>query len=222
MKFFVDTREKKKTLKLLRKMKLKFTLKTMDAGDYETDQCCAERKTVKDLVGSIKGTKAKPGRFFVQMRKLAEYCKEEGKIPFLFVSGSLKEEADWYDSRGWKLNLKSVMGAMASASVRYGINVFAQFSDDEELFYCMHSVFEKVKEGKHMLPHRAQLMRGLDAKTSLWCTVLRIQPRIARVLIKKYGALAKFLEILKKRPSQLEYIHGVGPGTVKKWKILLE
>ena len=133
MKFHVDTREKKKTLKLLRKMKFKFTLRTMDAGDYGTDQCCAERKTIKDLVGSIKGTKAKPGRFFEQMRKLADYCKEEGKIPFLFVSGSLKDEADWYEKRGWKLNKKSIMGAMASATVRYGVNIFAQFSDDEEL-----------------------------------------------------------------------------------------
>ena len=148
--------------------------------------------------------------------------KEENKIPYLFVSGSLKDAADWYESRGWKLNKKAIMGAMASATVRYGINVFAQFSDDEEMFYCMYSVFEKVKEGKHMLPHRSQLVRGLDAKTSLWCTVLRIQPRIARALIKKYGSFSKFLKILDKKPAELEYIHGIGSGTVKKWKILLE
>ena len=219
---FVDTREKKKTLKLLRKMKIPFKLKTMHAGDFETKQCCAERKTIRDLVGSIKGTKKKPGRFFDQMKKLAEYCKEEGKIPFLFVSGDLTETADWYESRGWKLNKNSLMGAMASAVVRYGVNVFAQFSDDEELFYCMNSVFEKVRDGKHMLPHRAQLIRGLDAKTSLWCTILRIQPKIARQLIKKYVTFEKFLRILRKKPAGLEYIHGVGPGTVKKWKLLLE
>jgi len=194
----------------------------MHAGDFETDECCAERKTIRDLVGSIKGTKTKPGRFFEQMKKLAEYCKEEGKIPFLFVSGSLKETAEWYESRGWKLNKNSVMGAMASATVRYGVNVFAQFSDDEEMFYCMNSVFEKVRDGKHMLPHRDQLVRGLDSKTSLWCTVLRIQPKIARKLIKKYVTFEKFLQTLRKKPVELEYIHGIGPGTVKKWKGLLE
>jgi len=194
----------------------------MPAGDFESDECCVERKTVRDLVGSVKGTKKSPGRFFEQMRKLAEYCDENDKIPFLFVSGDLQELAEWYESRGWKLNKASIMGAMASASVRYGVNIFAQFSDDEEMLYCMYSVFEKVKEGKYMLPHRIQLRKALDSKTSLWCTVLRIQPKIARQLIRKYSTLRKFLDTLDKHPKELEYIHGVGPGTVKKSKSLLE
>jgi len=222
MKWTVDTREKKKTLRLLKKMKIPTERKTMQAGDFETEECCGERKTIRDLVGSVKGTKSKPGRFFDQMTKLAEYCEENDKIPFLFVSGSLKETAEWYESRGWNLNMNSVMGAMASAMVRYGVNVFAQFTDDEEMFYCMNSVFEKVRDGKYMLPHRAQLRKGLDSKTSLWCTVLRIQPRIARQLIKKYVTLQGFLRVLEKKPAELQYIHGIGPGTVKKWKILLE
>lgn len=194
----------------------------MSAGDFETDECVAERKTIKDLVGSIKGTKSTTGRFFEQMKKLAEYSREEDKVPFLFVSGNLKETAEWYESRGWKLNKNSVMGALASAIVRYGVNVFAQFSDDEEMFYCMNSVFEKVKDGKHMLPHREQLVKGLDSKTSLWCTMLRVQPRIARALIKKYVTFETFLQILRTRPSEFEFIYGVGPGTVSKWKHLLE
>lgn len=198
----------------------------MNAGDYQTKTCLVERKTVMDLIESIKGTgkgkNYKEGRFFNQMEKIRERCDKTGQIPFLFVSGDLKDAARVLKQHGLDLNENAVMGAMASAMVRYGINVFAMFTDDKQMLYCMHSVFEKVKDGKYMLPHRAQLKRDKNKKVALWSTILRVRPKIIRDIIKKYKTLGKFLDVLKTRPNEFEHIDGIGKGTVTKWKRLLE
>ena len=226
MKITVDTREQQNVLKILEQLGIPYTRRTMSAGDYQTKTCLAERKTVMDLVESIKGSGKrkdyKEGRFFSQMEKLRAKCDKTGQIPFLFISGDLKDAALKLKQHGLKLNKNAIMGAMASAMVRYGINVFAFFSDDKEMLYCMHSVFEKVKDGKYFLPHRAQLKRDRNKKVALWSTILRVRPKIVRDVIKKYKTLEKFLNVLKTRPNELEHIDGVGKGTVKKWKRLLE
>lgn len=226
MKIVVDTREKKGVLRILKQLGIPYTRGTLVAGDYETDNCCAERKTVKDLVGSIKGTgkgrSRKEGRLFKQMEKLADKCDETKQIPFLFVSGNIKETCEWYETRGIKVNINSLFGALASVIVRYGVHIFANFSDDKEMFYCMNSVFEKVRDGKYLMPHREQLKRNKNKKVALWCTILRSRPKIIKQLIKKYESLEEFLKILRTQPSKLELIAGIGKGTVAKWKRLLE
>lgn len=223
----VDTREQDPKIYIaLKEMKIPYTKKALYAGDFESAKCIAERKTVLDLIGSIQGGKKKgkrvPGRFFPQMDKLSNYAEQNDKIPFLFISGSLDNAEAWYNSRGLELNRKVVMGALASAAVRYGVHIFAWFATDKEMLYCMHSVFLKVKEGKYMLPHRIRLIKAKNRKLALWSTILRTRPKIVDPLIKRYVTLEKFLKVLKTKPRQLEYIQGVGPGTVKKWKLLLE
>jgi len=226
VKLTVDTREKARTFNALKELKLPYVRKTLPAGDFETAKCIAERKTIRDLIQAIRQDPKKKGqlpRFFKQMEKLADYAEENDKIPFLFVSGNLRDTEAWFKQHGLKLNRNSIMGALSSAAVRYGIHVFAWFDDDKDLIYCLNSTFERVRDGKYMLPHRRPLVRQKNKKVALWCTILRITPMIARQLVKKYKSFDEFLKVLRNKPRQLEYIRGVGPGTVQKWrKLLLE
>lgn len=220
----VDTREKARTFQALKRLHIPYVLKALPAGDFESEKCIAERKDLPDLIQSIKPKSRgniEDSRFSSQMDGLCQYADETNRVPYLFVSGSLDEAEAWFKRRGYNLNRNSIIGALASASVRYGVHVFAWFDGDDELIKLLHSAFTKVEEGKYMLPHRTKLRRDNNRKVALWCTILRTTPSIARGLIDKCDSFQKFLVMLDKKPYELEYIRGVGPGTVEKWKSLL-
>ncbi len=225
MKITVDTREKPNVLIIMKQLGIPTTRKTMSCGDFETLQCIAERKTVRDLIGSIQGKKVRgqwqSGRLWDQMNRMKTYADEHNKIPFLFVSGSIDNTIAYMEGRGIKVNEHSIMGALTSVAVRYGIHVFALFSTDRKMLYCMNSAFEKVRDGKYGLPHRTPMQRNKNKKVALWMTILRCRASIAKALIKKYGGVDKFLIVLKRNPDKLTVITGVGPATVTKWKKLL-
>lgn len=214
----VDTREQTPTWKALRKLKIPYVKKALPAGDFESEQCIAERKTMPDLIQSIKPKKkGSKSRFFDQMLKLSDYGEDHDKVPYLFVSGSFAETRRLLGKRGYKFNENAVMGALASSSVRYGVQVYAMFEDTNHLIKSLYYVFTKMDEGKYMLPHRTKLKRAKNRKIALWCTILRTTPSIASQIIKKYDGLDDLMEVLRDNPYELEYIYGVGPKTVKKW-----
>lgn len=217
----VDTREKKRTFAALKRQKIPYVLETLPCGDFKSNNCIVERKTTRDLIGSIKSKSGGDSRLFKQMASLSEYCDENDMIPFLAISGDLDETERWFKKKGYSLNIDSLIGAVTSASVRYGINVLAWFRNDDELVKAIYALLTKVDEGKWCLPHRMKMERNKNRKTALWCTILRTTPGIANQLIRKYEGMDKFLEVLKSHSVELEYIRGVGPGTVEKWKTLL-
>jgi len=216
MKLRVDTREKINVLGILKQLGIPYERIKLDAGDYDSNRCTAERKTLFDLIGSIEDNS-----FFDQMERLRDQCEKQGKIPWLFVSGDFGEVSDFFQRRGVKLNEKSILGAMASAAVRYGVQVFRAL-DDRELLWSLHSIFEKVEEGKWELPQRKSLKRDKDRKVALWSTILRVDSKIVRRILNNYPTLKVFLEVLEKSPGRLTLIDGIGPGMVKKWKEVFE
>ena len=223
----LDTREPPKMKKLFKKHGMKYRSKTMKCGDYESPEVLIERKTVLDLVGSINGKKLKEGgrkegRLFSQMSRMAEYCEENGKVPFLFVSGDINEAIEFFEMKGLTINVKSVLGALMSIIIRYNISVYWVFEDDDELVWCMKNLFEKVRDGKYGIPHRDSIKTNSNRKVAVWMTILRVTPKVAKDLMKKFGSLENFLRILRESPDEIESIKGIGPSTITKWKKSLE
>jgi len=211
----VDSREKLKVRKILKQLGIPYRVKGLEAGDYETNECIFERKTIFDIIQSIK-----TGKLFSQLRKLQQYCEETNKIGFLCVSGSLKEAEEVLAERGLKLNVKSVLGAIASSVVRYNLNVIWNLADDRELLWVINSVAEKVSEGKLGLPHRRSLPKHYEnRRIAVLCDVLRISPNVAKRLLKRYGTLRNIL-LADTRKLALE--DGVGPATVRRLRALLD
>lgn len=212
---------------LVKKHGMKYRTKTLSCGDFESPECLVERKTVLDLVGSINGKKMpdgkrKDGRLFSQMARMAEYCEKTDRIPFLFVSGDINEAIEFFEMKGLEVNVKSLLGALVSVIVRYNINVFWMFDDDDEMVWCMKNLFEKVRDGKYGIPHRDSIRTNKNRKVATWMTILRTSPNLTKLLIKEFGTFENFLKVLRTDEERITNIKGIGPKTVTKWKATLE
>jgi len=222
----VDSREKKSVRAILHQLGVKYRTKALESHDYESNQCCFERKTIFDLIGSMRS-----GHLDDQLRRLQRYCEDNNKVGFLCVSGSLKDAEEVLKRRNLKLNEKSVLGALASSAVRYGVSLIwncggpateegFDINPDRELLYVIHSIAEKVSEGKLGLPQRKILPKRYEnRRIAVLCDVLRVSPNIARRLLKRYGTLRN---ILLADTRHLTLIDGIGNATITRLRTLLD
>jgi len=212
---YVDSREKEKVKTILRQLGIRFRTKGLECGDYESPDCVFERKTTFDLIQSVRS-----GHLFEQLRKMQTYCEDNNKLGFLCVSGSLKETEKMLKYRGLKLNVKSLLGAIKSATVRYGMHVVWNLDDDRELLYVINGIATAVAEGKLGLPHRKILPKRYEnRRIAILCDVLRVSPTIAKRLLKRYRTLRG---VLLADPRKLALIDGIGPTTIRRLKMLLD
>lgn len=221
MDFIVDSREKFATShsKKLRKLGCKVTLEALPAGDYKTKNCLFERKTVADFTQSIRGDYGRTGgRMFDQSKKMIDCALEEDLIPFIIIVGDFEEHKEKIKEYG-KLNVHAIFGAIASVIVRYDINVVWNLTSEDEALYVMMKIAEKVEEGKLGVPHRQSIRKVHSNKQAVHvANVLRVSPKLAEMLVKKYGGLRK---ILLADPKSLMAISGIGPTTVARINAIL-
>jgi len=219
LELIVDSREPPKMRRILRTLKIPFVVRKLDAGDYEIGECVFERKTLMDFVQSIRGNSMRVGgRIFDQMDTLMEYCEENNKIPFLMVSGELADLEEIFAKFGREVNLNAIYGAIASIVVRYGINVI-QCRGDAELVEVMLKIATKVHEGKLGLPHRKSFRKvHRNRKVAHIANVLRVGPKVAERLYKKFGGI---YGVLMASDQELLGVEGIGPVTLARIKALL-
>jgi DNA excision repair protein ERCC-4 len=194
-------------------------VRALEAGDYMTDRCCFERKSIQDFVLSIRGFAGRVGgRIFDQMQKLVDFCERTNRVPFLMIVGDLAELKQQVRPFG-DVNVNAVFGAVASIVVRYGVNVVTTLGEDEFL-YVMLKIAEKVDEGKLGLPHRPS-WRELhpDRKVAHVANVLGCGPTVAKRLLERFGCLRN---VLLAKEEDLLSVPGIGPVTVARLKSLLE
>jgi len=219
--FIVDSREKFAIahMRKLRKLGCSVKLAALPAGDYKTKYCLFERKTVADFTGSIRGQYGRTGgRMFDQAKKMIDCAVDEKLIPFLVIIGDFAEHKEKIKEYG-KLNVNAIFGAIASIVVRYDINIIWNLATEDEALYVMMKIAEKVAEGKLGIPHR-QSIRKVQAnrKAVHVANVLRVSPKLAEKLVKKYGGLKR---ILLASPKSLMNISGIGPSTIARINALL-
>ena len=213
----IDTREPAEIFEAARKTDLQWTRMTLTYGDFASEHVIWERKHIQDLVQSIY-TK----RLEHQLENLYKYCQPRGKVAFLFVHGKIKELEKQFAARGQKLNPNAIIGAVASVLVRYDCNVFWSEQPMEEALKILWKICEKVEEGKLGIPRRKDLKtHSYNRRVAVFCHALRIGPKLATRLVKKFNNLYNFVIAMKEHPEEVLVIEGVGPATFRKLKMMV-
>ena len=99
---------------------------TLATGDYSIvgceDRLCIERKSAADLVGSVTAGNA---RFRREHERMEAIASRPGGFACVVVEGSLSAICDELDAEsGRRVTGESIMGAVASWPLRYGVPWF--------------------------------------------------------------------------------------------------
>ena len=193
----------------------------LDVGDYSTDHIIFERKKTSDLVASIYGRYGDTSRLQDQCERLFTACNEKERLPWLIITGKLSDVEEQCKKRKQVLNKNAVYGAVASVMVRYNINILWTEQAASEWLPEIKSIAEKVDEGKYLLPQRKSLHQfASNRNVASICRTLEVNPKIAEILVKKFGSLYGVLDACKNRPTEILIIDGIGQRTLQKFKEL--
>jgi len=212
----IDTREPKKMVAMFEAVGCDVTVATLDIGDYAdipykrkddgrlSYVIVAERKRMADLANRLYS-----GSLFKQAIELAE-----APIPYYFIIGSVEK---FEKDAKLKFNREAIYGAIASLSLRYGIQVM-WVPSEEEFVKILRKIFMKAKEKKIGKPHSIRnLYKGRDKRIDILCTLFRVSRRQAKELLKRYS----IKEVLGLNENQLEKIDFIGPATARKIVMLV-
>ena len=179
LRVYVDVREKNSELpKLLLKHGIVVTWEQLPVGDYViSDRVAIERKTVKDLVNSLKY-----GRLFDQAKRL----KEAFERPFFLIEG------DW---RALKFSKAGIGVPSAIASLQYDFQIGVLYAPSTEDAARVISFLTKREQGesKRRVPVKVQGKPPLS-KLEEWQRFLvqclpGIGPALAERLLSRFGSV---------------------------------
>jgi ERCC4-type nuclease len=165
----VDSREKA-LIKLLKKTDLTVETKHLDIGDivvtHEDHEIIIERKTISDLLSSIKD-----GRYKEQMMRLTSACSNSNHNIFYLIEGPFEKNV-------WKKISDSdrelVHTLMFSISYYHGFSLIRTQSIDESVQVLM-SIFLKLKRDGERKPYykceEKELTEGKTDKN--YCEIIK-------------------------------------------------
>lgn len=198
-----ETKEIKTYLKRYHSKKFNFNVKQIKTGDYLTDRVICERKTVKDLFGSIND-----GRFTGQMNRLASF---NDHVKILLVIGDINKDCKDINrkirSKKIKCNELTLIKTIASAGYRYGLEIIWAHEQKEGLRTLL-AYIEGVHEGKLWEPKGA-------FPNVLMARYLGISTDSMMELIEKYETVKCLTDVSQ---SELIKIDGIGTKRAKKIK----
>lgn len=212
---YIDSREPKKIVVAARRLgDVKVIL--MEAGDFENFKhtILIERKTPADVWGRVFNR-----TWHIQMQKLQEHSLQRGTMPWLILEGSFEE---YHLRTKGKMPIEQCKQAVASAAIRYGLNVWTTEDVDHTVkvafMLCKHA-----DKGKLCSPKVIPFMRGIkDSRVGVIMNLFHISQRQSISLLKRHGNIVTILRVLSKDPNKLTSVDYMGPGTVKKMKRLME
>jgi len=194
----VDTREPEKYFLFLKKSfpNLDVSKGTMKEGDYESERCVFERKTLVDLYGSVTGSKGKPGRLWKQMDRLATLDKTVGVL----VTGDMGQTYEVCRDIEVPFDPEVVYSAIGHIQSSYQFPVY-WISDEWSALVSMVKYMKHVDEGKLGYPMRRDpdvlAARLLKINTFQWADLKR-----------KFGSLEAIGNATDK---ELQSIYKIGP-----------
>lgn len=202
MKIVVDTREKEKLYNYLMKHypDVKWERYALPRGDYESERCIVERKSIADLSSSVISDK----RLTEQMERLATV---DDKVVVLLVTGNVETYLE--TCRPARLpeivDEDFIKAVVASYAYRYGITVL-WIENERRAFDVMVKFMSKVDEGKWLVPSRYNydilMTRLLKLKSHEWSA-----------LKSKFTSP---IGIANATESELQSIYGIGPAKAKR------
>jgi DNA excision repair protein ERCC-4 len=178
-------------------------------GDYLVNDCLLiERKTLKDLVASIKS-----GRLFTQMFQLAH----SGKKCVLLLEGTT------VDLTGRGMRREAIQGALIHITMRLEIPIL-RAKDAEESAKIIRYVaqqFDQIKTKKAMVKrYRPSRLKNKQKKQLYVLQGLPgVGPERANALLEKFGSVEN---IVKATEKELQTVPGIGKYTARQIRWVLE
>jgi DNA excision repair protein ERCC-4 len=165
-------------------------------GDYRLNQLLVERKTIPDLVGSIKD-----GRLFMQASKL----KKSG-LPVLFIiEGTVR------DLHKTGMKRQAIQGAIISIVLKFELPLLRSISPEETALLMIYAARQIY------FPTDSNWYKGNSSRSKVYdkfrdqMNVLHGIPGVgskrAMLLLKKFGSIANLTEATK---EEIRAIHGIG------------
>ncbi len=201
---YVDPREREMG-KILEARGLAVTLKNLAVGDYVvSDRVAIERKTAQDFVSSI----IDPERnLFRQLSDL----KNAYDRPVLILEGR-----DLYTRQ---VNPGSILGALASVAVDYGIPIIPTEDQDDTASVIATLAARERREGREPKVHGHKTARTLDEQQEyLISSIPSVGPTVARNLLRHFGSIEK---IMTASAQELRQVDLVGPKTAERIRELV-
>lgn len=170
---------------------------SLSVGDYRLNNLIAERKTMPDLIGSIKD-----GRLFIQAGKLGKTIEPsiiilEGTFRDLLQSG-MKREA--------------IQGTLITLMLRFGIPVLRSNSPEESARLMLYAA-RQIEREKTFKNRTKRVWRSRNAQKSSINQLRVLQgipgvgPRLAAQILKQFGSIAALCHASK---EELLEIKGIG------------
>lgn len=194
---FVDSREPKRIVEMLRKLGVHAEVKTLDIGDYlvkhQNYEIPVERKEMNDFLNSIVD-----GRLFRQCHLLsAKY-----PLSFLAVIGDID-----YALEVRNFSRNAVIAAIISIAVKnaQGQIIPLIFKDDQDFCLALKALDRKVVEGElRILPRLKKLEKS---QIAMLTAIPGIGEKKAEKILKHFGSIHR---IANASVSELMRVEGIG------------
>lgn len=159
--------------------------KHLEVADYVRGEAALERKTVNDMVNSIRSN-----RFWNQLAGLKQYS-----MPYVGVVGRTAEIRRWQDT-------KPFLGAYARISRKdeegHGFGIPALRADsDRELAYIIHSLFKDIDETKRPqeVKRRPYKRTNQEIREDMFSTIPGIGLKTAKMILEGNKNFADFVDV---------------------------
>lgn len=226
MSVFVDVHESATTQKMAVE-KLGATVKHLKVGDIVDDEkgCAIELKEITDFVGSVRGSKGKPGRIYAQVHNM----KINYPHNYVVIYGSFDKVH--FNKKIRNFTKPMFFGAMASLSCR-----MLEREDEPGTYYDKTPVYwvenrsQAITICKSLIKKSGELAKPLDlikrAKPTNGNFVSCCLQNVPRLGVKRsediveYFNLNKVSKLTALTEAQLQEVPGVGPKqseAIKMW-----
>lgn len=203
---FVDSREASKAREVYRMLVdllgEQVAVRKLDVGDYLLDGgegvALVERKTITDLLNSMKPDETGRGRIWSQLDQLAELDSCEKILLIEGWMGIVRRVTEWNEASVYRL-LESVQKA-------YGIPV-VHTPDWKGTGCYLVAKYKSLKERKEPrdLRLRASSASMTEEEQALYLIegLPRVGPALAKAMLKTYGSVKGVIDALAEKPTPL-------------------
>lgn len=188
---------------------IQFEVVALSEGDFATDKCIFERKTIADLYGSIVGADGKEGRIRSQISRLTTH--QQDKFVFFLVVGSMKDFETLMKKMKIQVDLDVIRDMIDSMIVRDNLRIVIE-EDEKAAFTRMVKIMRRIHEGQLDTPK----IRNMD---QLAARLLGITNNQWLELKRIHGSSLQYISTLK--DTDLQKVKGLGKMRSKRIKDII-
>lgn len=199
----VDNREDRKYLKILQSTfpEHEYSYEKIEEGDYVTNRCIVERKTISDLHNSIIS-----GRLRSQLNRGLTH----NKVYILLIVGDIHHYASKMRAMKIKFSEKMIYSTLASAIVKHNVHVIWT-NTELDGFKIIVPIMEKFEKGQAITPTKL-------SHVVIISKLFGVSKVIAIEIIRKFISLENMIVATE---SDFMKIKGIGKVKARQIKNVL-